>query len=143
MARQQAQYFISFSLVDFGLTTALIIFFVVGLRMGAAGQPVGPTAVGRGDGLARAVGVPSCAGDPNFSSPLLRSSLRFSLPLLPFILGTWGLNVSHLHRAGRSAPCEALGLYTSGYQFARRHSIAMALNNAWQPFSPPERGRPQ
>ena len=37
-ARQQAKFFVTFSLVDFSLTTALIILLVVGLRLGALGS---------------------------------------------------------------------------------------------------------
>lgn len=133
-ARQQAQYFISFSLVDFGLTTALIIFFVVGLRMGALGSLWGQllSAVVM---AAPALWVLGRAGKLSFSWPLLRSSLRFSLPLLPFILGTWGLNVSDRIVLDGLVSREALGLYTLGYQFGvLLNLIAMALNNAWQPF---------
>ncbi len=133
-ARQQAHYFISFSLVDFGLTTALIIFFVVGLRLGSLGSLWGQllSAVVM---AAPALWILLRSGQLSFSWPLLRSSLRFSVPLLPFILGTWALNVSDRIVLDGLVSREALGLYTLGYQFGvLLNLIAMALNNAWQPF---------
>ncbi len=140
-ARQQAQYFISFSLADFGLTTALIILFVVGLGLGALGSLWGQllAAVAMAAPalivLARASKLSLRSAADRFSWPLLRTSLRFSLPLLPFILGTWALNVSDRIVLDRLVSREALGLYTLGYQFGiLLNLIAMALNNAWQPF---------
>lgn len=133
-ARQQAQYFITFSLVDFGLTTALIILLVVGLGLGALGSLWGQllAAVVM---AAPALWVLARASKLTFSWPLLRTSLRFSLPLLPFILGTWALNVSDRIVLDGLVSREALGLYTLGYQFGvLLNLIAMALNNAWQPF---------
>lgn len=140
-ARQQAQYFISFSLVDFGLTTALIILFVVGLGLGALGSLWGQllAAVVMAAPalwvLARASRLSLRSASDSFSWPLLRTSLRFSVPLLPFILGTWALNVSDRIVLDGLVSREALGLYTLGYQFGvLLNLIAMALNNAWQPF---------
>ncbi len=133
-ARQQAQYFISFSLVDFGLTTVLIIVFVVALGLGVLGSLWGQllAAVVM---AAPALWVLARASKLTFSWPLLRTSLRFSLPLLPFILGTWALNVSDRIVLDGLVSREALGLYTLGYQFGiLLNLIAMALNNAWQPF---------
>ncbi len=133
-ARQQAQYFISFSLVDFGLTTVLIILFVVALGLGVLGSLWGQllAAVVM---AAPALWVLARASKLTFSWPLLRTSLRFSLPLLPFILGTWALNVSDRIVLDGLVSREALGLYTLGYQFGiLLNLIAMALNNAWQPF---------
>lgn len=133
-ARQQAQYFITFSLVDFSLTTALIIFFVVGLRLGALGSLWGQllAAVVM---AAPALWVLTKTGGLSFSWQLLKPSLRFGLPLLPFLLGTWALNVSDRIVLDGLVSREALGLYTLGYQFGMLlNLIAMALNNAWQPF---------
>lgn len=133
-ARQQAQYFISFSLVDFGLTTVLIIVFVVALGLGVLGSLWGQllAAVVM---AAPALWVLARASKLTSSWPLLRTSLRFSLPLLPFILGTWALNVSDRIVLDGLVSREALGLYTLGYQFGiLLNLIAMALNNAWQPF---------
>lgn len=80
---QQAQYFVTFSLVDFGLTTALIILLVVGLRL-ACWAACGAVAGGRGDGRAGPVGVG--VGRPGrLSWRLLQPSLRFGVPLLPFL----------------------------------------------------------
>jgi O-antigen/teichoic acid export membrane protein len=133
-ARQQAQYFVTFSLVDFGLTTALIILLVVGLRLGALGSLWGQLLA------AVVMAVPALwvlarAGALGFSWRLLRPSLAFGLPLLPFLLGTWALNVSDRIVLDGLVSREALGLYTLGYQFGvLLNIIAMALNNAWQPF---------
>lgn len=133
-ARQQAQYFVTFSLVDFGLTTALIILLVVGLRLGALGSLWGQLLA------AVVMAVPALwvlarAGRLGFSWRLLQPSLRFGVPLLPFLLGTWALNVSDRIVLDGLVSREALGLYTLGYQFGvLLNIIAMALNNAWQPF---------
>lgn len=133
-ARQQAQYFVTFSLVDFALTTALIILMVVGLRLGALGSLWGQllAAVVM---VIPALWVLMRAGALGFSWRLLRPSLAFGLPLLPFLLGTWALNVSDRIVLDGLVSREALGLYTLGYQFGvLLNIIAMALNNAWQPF---------
>lgn len=133
-ARQQAQRFITFSLVDFGLTTALIILLLVAMQMGVLGSLWGQllAAVVM---AAPALWVLARASSLNFSWRLLRASLRFSLPLLPFILGSWALNVSDRIVLDGLVSREALGLYTLGYQFGiLLNLIAMALNNAWQPF---------
>lgn len=133
-ARQQAQFFITFSLVDFGLTTALIILFVVALGLGVLGSLWGQL-VAAVVMAAPALWVLARASKLVFSWPLLRTSLRFSIPLLPFILGTWALNVSDRIVLDGLVSREALGLYTLGYQFGvLLNLIAMALNNAWQPF---------
>ena len=133
-ARQQAKYFVAFNLVDFSLTTALIILLVVGLRLGALGSLWGQLLA------AVVMAVPALwvlarAGRLGFSWRLLRPSLAFGLPLLPFLLGTWALNVSDRIVLDGLVSREALGLYTLGYQFGvLLNIIAMALNNAWQPF---------
>ncbi len=133
-ARQQAKFFVTFSLVDFTLTTALIVVLVVGLRLGALGSLWGQLLA------AVAMAVPALwvlarAGRLGFSWRLLRPSLAFGLPLLPFLLGTWALNVSDRIVLDGLVSREALGLYTLGYQFGvLLNIIAMALNNAWQPF---------
>ncbi len=133
-ARQQAQYFVTFSLVDFGLTTGLIILLVVGLQLGALGSLWGQllAAVVM---AAPALWILARAGWLGFNWSLLRPSLALGLPLLPFLLGTWALNVSDRIVLDGLVTREALGLYTLGYQFGvLLNIIAMALNNAWQPF---------
>jgi O-antigen/teichoic acid export membrane protein len=133
-ARQQAKYFVAFSLTDFSLTTGLIILLVVGLRLGALGSLQGQLLA------AVIMAVPALwvltrAGALGFSWRLLRPSLAFGLPLLPFLLGTWALNVSDRIVLDGLVSREALGLYTLGYQFGvLLNIVAMALNNAWQPF---------
>lgn len=133
-AREQAQRFIAFSLADFLLTTALIVLFVVVWRQGALGSLLGQWLA------AVVMAVPALwvlwrAGAPTFSWRLLRPSLRFGLPALPFLLGTWALNVSDRIVLDALTPGAAVGLYTLGYQFGTLlNMIAMALNNAWAPF---------
>jgi hypothetical protein len=133
-ARQQAQYFVTFSLVDFSLTTALIILLVVGLRLGALGSLWGQLLAASGDGRAGPVG----AGAGRRAWLLLAPAAA--------IAGLWpaaaALPAGHLgaerlrpHRAGRAGIARGAGLYTLGYQFGvLLNIIAMALNNAWQPF---------
>lgn len=133
-ARQQAAYFVTFSLVDFALTTALILLLMIGLRQGVLGSLWGQLL------SAMIMAVPALlvmarAGTLGISWSLLRPSLRFGLPLLPFLLGTWALNVSDRIILDGLASRDALGLYTLGYQFGMLlYIIAIALNNAWQPF---------
>ena len=143
-ARQQAQYFILFTLVDFLLNTSLILFLVAGQRQGALGSL-------RGQLLSAALmAVPSlwillrtaALGRINghslgrvLSWEALRPSLLFGLPLLPNLLGTWVLNVSDRIVLDSLVSKEAVGLYTLGYQFGiLLNLISVALNNAWTPF---------
>lgn len=133
-ARQQAHYFITFNLVDFTLTTALIILFVVGWKQGALGSLWGQllAAVVM---AAPAIWILARAGSLGFSWQLLRPSLKLGLPLLPFLLGTWALNVSDRIVLDGLVSREALGVYTLGYQFGiLLNMISTSLNSAWQPF---------
>lgn len=145
-ARQQAHYFIIFTLVDFLLNSTLIIFFVAGQRQGALGTLRGQllsAAVMAIPGvwiLARASILGHLSGGMQgwrsfFSWPALRPSLLFGLPLLPNLVGTWVLNVSDRIVLDSLMPKDAVGLYTLGYQFGiLLNLLSVALNNAWTPF---------
>ncbi|MER2598929.1 MAG: oligosaccharide flippase family protein [Caldilineales bacterium] len=133
-ARQQAHFFIAFNLIDFALTTALIILFVVGWRMGALGSLWGQL-LAAVTMAAPAIWILARAGALGFSWQLLRPSLKLGVPLLPFLLGTWALNVSDRIVLDGLVTREALGIYTLGYQFGvLLNMLAVALNGAWQPF---------
>jgi len=133
-ARQKAQRYIIFTVVDFVLNTALIIYFVTVLNEGALGSLRGQVI------SALVMAVPALwiiirASSPHFSRPMLRSSLAFSLPLLPHLLANWALNVSDRIILNGQVSNSQLGLYTLGYQFGiLLNMVAVALNNAWVPF---------
>lgn len=133
-AQQQAHRFVAFSLADAALTAALVVALVAGVRLGALGSLWGQllaALVMAGPAL----WALSRAGRLGFSWALLRPSLLLGLPLLPSLLGAWALNVSDRVVLDRLVTREAIGLYTLSYQFGvLLNIVAMALNNAWQPF---------
>ena len=133
-ARQRAQRYITFTVVDFVLNTVLIIYFVTVLREGALGSLRAQVI------SALVMAVPSLwiiirASSRHFSRSMLRSSLAFSLPLLPHLLANWMLNVSDRIILAGQVSNSQLGLYALGYQFGiLLNMVALALNNAWVPF---------
>ncbi|MDD3828049.1 MAG: oligosaccharide flippase family protein [Anaerolineae bacterium] len=131
---EQPARYAALNLIDFLVTTGLIIYFVVGLRRGALGNLEAQVIA------AVIIAVPSLwitarRSRLHFSWGQVGASLAFSLPLLPHLLGNWILNLSDRVVLDQFVSKADLGLYTLGYQFGLLLNIlAVALNNAWVPF---------
>ena len=116
------------------VTAAAIIWLVVANRLGATGYLIG-TLVG-----AAVMGVPflvmtwrSVHVVPRWD--IMRSALRYGLPLVPHGLASWTLELSDRAILQRFVSLTQLGLYSLAYQFGTIMNIlASAINNAWIPF---------
>lgn len=135
-AQQRARAFVAAQLLNFLLTLAATMLFVVAWRMGAVGQLLG-----------RLVGVGVSAGLLSllllaewFSRHLrwsdVRLALAFGLPLIPHLLLGWAMNLADRFLLAREAvPLAEIGRYTLGYQIGLGMAILVAsINLAWSPY---------
>lgn len=115
--RQQAVAFLWFSLAEFLITTGCVIWFILFRHEGAAGMlkglMAGPLA------LAPIYIIYSFRiMHPALSMPILRQSLRFSLPMIPVLLSSWVLNITDRIFIERYFSLIDVGLYSLGYRIA-------------------------
>lgn len=116
------------------LTIGLIVWLVVGQRLGAFGYLLG-VFIG-----AAVLAVPYLVLTlrtvlARLRWPILRQALMYSLPLVPHGLASWVLDLSDRAILEHYVSLSELGLYSLGYQLGTLMSIvASAVNSAWVPF---------
>jgi O-antigen/teichoic acid export membrane protein len=115
--RQQAGAFLWLSLAEFLITTGCVIWFILIRREGASGMLKGLMA---GPLVLAPVYIIYSFRimHPALSLPVLRQSLRFSLPMIPVLLCSWVLSITDRIFIERYFSMSDVGLYSLGYRIA-------------------------
>jgi O-antigen/teichoic acid export membrane protein len=131
--RQQAGAFLWLSLAEFLITTGCVIWFILIRREGAAGMLQGLMA---GPLVLAPVYIIYSFRimHPALSLPVLRQSLRFSLPMIPVLLCSWVLSITDRIFIERYFSMSDVGLYSLGYRIA---GLALVVCGAfYQAYNP-------
>lgn len=141
VSKQESSRFTFFSLFNFILITACVLYFVIFRQEGALGQVKG-TAIGWGIllvvfGLIVFRYLRSAPADAEGADQLgnLRETLKYGLPFLPHIIMVWffsGLDVLVLNYM---CSLEDVGIFSLGARIGMvMFFVTSALNRAWTPF---------
>ncbi len=132
--QERPRRYVAYTVGGFLLTTAGILYFVVGRRAGALGNL-------RGMMLASAVMAAVYVlatfrhADFVFKWRWFADGLVYGLPVVPHLLAHWALTLSDRSILNHMVPLEQVGVYTLAYQVSIALSlITQALNTAWMPF---------
>lgn len=132
--QEQPRRYVAYTVGGFLLTTAAILYYVVGRRAGALGNLRG---VMIASGVMMAVYVITTFRHVAFAfkRQWLAASLVYGLPVVPHLLAHWALTLSDRSILNHLVPLEQVGVYTLAYQVSVALSlITQALNTAWMPF---------
>lgn len=139
-ATEQPGRFVALTAGIFVLGVAGTLFFLFGLRLGAAGALLGQV-MGALGVIAVTVAILVRLRPTGPDGGLLRSALGFGLPLVPHALSAWVLNLSDRFLIGLLIGLSALeaqtaiGIYSFGYQLGQVVSlVALSFNAAWVPY---------
>lgn len=132
--RERPRRYVAYTVGGFLLTTAAILYFVVGRRAGALGNLRG---VMLASGVMMVAYVIATFRHANltFRRRWLAEGLAYGLPVVPHLLAHWALTLSDRSILNHLVPLEQVGVYTLAYQVsAALGLITQALNTAWMPF---------
>jgi len=124
---ERVSQFVTISLSQFVLTTILVLWFVVFMDQGAIGML-------KGQALAQFISSIFFIGFSiqkfgiGLHKSILRSTLAFSLPMIPSLLGAWILNLSDRIFLERYLSLSEVGKYSLGYKLA---SILVVVSSAF------------
>lgn len=126
--------YVGVAAISFALRTASAVYLVVIRHMG-------PLGVLWADIASAAIMVPVYvavmlgSARPAWRLPVLRASLRYSLPLIPAVLVESGMAVTDRAVLARYVPLDQLGLYAVGDSLAGVvRMVNTGLKTAWLPF---------
>jgi O-antigen/teichoic acid export membrane protein len=130
---EKAGKFITLSLLQFVSNTGFVIWFVVGIKASAEGWLKG-LMLGNLITLPVFVYVMAKAINFKFNFEYLKSSLKYSLPMIPSLLSAWILNLSDRVFIERYFSLSEVGIYSLGYKIAGLVLIVTgAFNLAYNP----------
>lgn len=131
--RHEAGLYRGLTFFAFLLSTAAIAGFVVWLGLGAYGFLLGQVLAGGLMLAAYALAIlPRMRMD--FATSILRECLSFSLPLVPYAVGGWVMDMSNRYLIEANLGVGDVGRYNLGYQFALvEQAILNAFALAWLP----------
>ena len=122
------------NIVVFLVNTGFVVYFVVGQRAGALGNLQGRLLA------AMLLAIPIIfvyfrSARLHWSTQEARTTLAFSIPLVPHLLSLWVLNVSDRVVLQRFVSLADVGIYSLGYQIASiLQLLAFSAATAWSPF---------
>lgn len=132
--REKAFFYSIINIIQFLLTTSLIIYFVVFLREGALGNLLAQFIVAIVF-LAVTLFLIRKEMKFTFDTSSLKSSLAFGIPLIPHSLAGWLIALVDRLILNNFYGLAIVGIYSLGYQFANIVGFAAsAINFAWVPF---------
>lgn len=132
--QERPRRYVAYTVGGFLLTTAAILYYVVGRRAGALGNLRGAMLA---SGVMMGVYVLTTFryADLAFHRRWLADGLAYGLPIVPHLLAHWALTLSDRSILNHLVPLEQVGVYTLAYQVSIALSlITQALNTAWFPF---------
>jgi O-antigen/teichoic acid export membrane protein len=135
-AAQRATAFVTAHVSVFLFGIAIIIFLVVIKRMGAEGMLIGDLIANL---LVASILVFLLLREyftPHFHWKYVRSSLKFSMPLVPHTIASWALiAIDRILLESGGISLDQIGLYNLGYQLGMIMSILVySINQAWSPY---------
>ena len=133
MLKDKARWYIALSLLQFVITSALILFFIINRKEGATGYL-------KAGLICSLVLLPiylviSCKIIRfKFSFAIFKNLLSFSLPLIPTLLSAWVLNLSNRIFIERYFSTIDVGIYSLAYKIAGVVLIIVSsFNMAYRP----------
>ncbi len=132
--QERPRRYVAYTAGGFLLTTAAILYFVVGRRAGALGNLRG---VMMASGVMALLYLFTTFRHANltFQREWLRKGIVYALPIVPHLMAHWALTLSDRSILNQFVPLDRVGIYTLGYQMSIALAlVSHALNNAWMPF---------
>lgn len=133
IVRREPEKFGLFNLGEFATTAGLIMYFVIVTDSGAYGVLWGQIISCLVWGIAFGFLLGRSAR-PFVRNDRIAASVRYSLPLLPHAIFTWGITFADRIILERLVPLHELGVYGVGYQLASVLPVlSLAMLDAWLP----------
>ena len=130
----QAKLFTAFQLSAYFINTGFTLYFLVALHQGAYGSMKGTL-------VAAIIILPPCLvvlirrWRMRFSTPALRRTLRFGLPLVPHYFAGWALTFIDRFLLMALGSAAQVGLYSLAYNFSMILNLfCTSINTAWAPI---------
>jgi len=132
--REKATYYVIMTVGRFIVTTLAIIYFVAYLKQGAVGSLKGQLLTSLLFFIPFSL-ITLWSSRLSFYWKYLKTTLVFSLPLIPHQLSGWALSVSDRILLERNVSLDQLGLYSLGYRMAMiLDLLLLSINMSWSPF---------
>ncbi len=132
--QERPRRYVAYTVGGFLLTTAAILYFVVGRRTGALGNLRG-VMIASGIMMLAYVATTFRHANLTFQRRWLAQGLAYGLPVVPHLLAHWALTLSDRSILNHLVPLDQVGVYTLAYQVSIALSlVTQALNTAWMPF---------
>lgn len=132
--KKKAGSFVILSTMQFVVNTAFILWYIVGLKVGAEGMLKGQM-IGAGVMLPIFLFLAFRIINFCFKPEILRESLKFSLPMIPAFISGWVLDLSDRIFIERYFSLADVGIYSLGYKIAGLVLIfAAAFSVAYDPI---------
>ena len=132
--QQKPGSFVAISILQFTFSTAMIIWYVVGLKSGAEGMLKGQV-IGGALMLPLFLFLSLKMINISFKPEIFKESLKFSIPMIPMALSSWALNLSDRIFIERYFSLADVGIYSLGYKIAGLSMIVgSAFNVAYEPI---------
>jgi len=132
--QERPRRYVAYTAGGFLLSTAAILYFVVGRRAGALGNLHGAMIAA---GVMAVFYLIATFRHANFTFRWrwFTSGLVYALPVVPHLLAHWALTLSDRSILNQLVPLDQVGIYTLGYQMSIALAlVSQALNTAWMPF---------
>lgn len=132
--QERPRRYVAYTAGGFLLTTAGIVYFVVGRGAGALGALRGGLIAA---GLMAVLYVAETFRRSHLTlrRDWLKKGLVYALPIVPHLIAHWALTLSDRSVLNQFVPLDRVGIYTLGYQMSIALAlVSQALNNAWMPF---------
>ncbi len=131
--REEPVKFRTFSLVQFGLCTLLIVVLVAVFRLGVTGAILGEFLCYVIWTIVSAVFMLR-AGSPSLGLVHWGEAWRYCMPVVWYVFFLWGLTSFDRLILNQFEPMNRIGIYDVGYQLAAFLSIGInAMRSAWTP----------
>jgi len=133
--QEKVKQYALFTIVSFVITSSFVIYHVVFLDEGAAGSLTGTLT---GALLMSVVAIVFLKKNwlmMTFEMSVVKSSLNYSLPLVPHLLLIWVMMGSDLFVLQYFRPMSEVGIYSLGYTLGFAFFVVTgALSRAWSPI---------
>lgn len=133
-AREEAMKFGFFSVVSSVINVLFIVYFVIFLKQGAEGNLKAYTITNLIFSIIYLIMIKKGI-KLRFSCHMLKEALKYGIPLIPHLIGSWVINASDRMFLERYRTLTEVGLYSLGYQFGLVLEYVLGgINKAYVPF---------
>ncbi|MDQ3023611.1 MAG: oligosaccharide flippase family protein [bacterium] len=142
--RRQPRLAITFTIGTSLLTVALVLLFVLVLKLGLIGVVYAQALAAVGITIAGALILGPAVALPRFDMHRLREMLHFALPLIPAALAAWVVAASGRYFVQVYQGSEQVAVYSVGLRIAVVAAlVTTAFTTAWGPFALSIHQRPE